>query len=461
MSRRVFTRTLDRWLAPPDAARAVIGKTRPVLLESSQVGGALGRYSILAWEPAAVFEARETGCTLTAGDEERSLSNNPLIALREALATRAAPESAGEPLPFHGGAIGYFSYDLGRSIERQPEHAENDLPLPLCLLGFYDRAVIFDHFQQRVVLVAQSDGDGADASFDVMTRDLLAPAPATETGDPPLETPISAPDRAGYEQSVRRALGHIRDGDIYQVNLCRRLDGPLHLSPFALYERVRRFTPSRYGAYLDEGDFQIVCASPELFLRRSGANMETRPIKGTRRRTGDPDADAEALADLLSSEKDRAELSMIVDLERNDLGRVCDYGTVKVGDHGYVDELPSVFHTVTTVTGSLRAGTDIVDILRATFPGGSVTGAPKVRAMELIDTYEPVRRGPYTGAIGCVADGGDFSLNMVIRTIIARAGRAYLHIGAGIVADSDPASEYEETRDKARALCRALGWEEP
>jgi para-aminobenzoate synthetase component 1 len=259
---------------------------------------------------------------------------------------------------------------------------------------------------------------------------------------------------------VERALEHIRAGDIYQVNLAQRFTVPLAESAETLYHRLRAANPAPFAAFLDAGEFQVVSASPERFLLYDPATrrVETRPIKGTRPRGATPAADARLRAELLASQKDAAELVMIVDLERNDLGRVCEYGTVRVPDLRRVEAYPTVFHTVATVEGQLHEGRTVPGLIRATFPGGSITGAPKIRAMQIIEELEGLRRHVYCGAIGYLGFDGRVDLNIAIRTITVKDGRAYFHAGGGIVADSTPEGEYEETLHKARALAEAVGF---
>lgn len=267
--------------------------------------------------------------------------------------------------------------------------------------------------------------------------------------------------REEYLRVVERAREYIFAGDIYQVNLSQRFEAPLVADPIVLYETLRATSPAPFGAYLDTGDFRVLSNSPERFLRRLGDRVETRPIKGTRPRRTDPAADRAAAAELQASEKDAAEHLMIVDLERNDLGRVCEYGSVVVEELARLESYWNVHHLVSTVSGRLRPGVGTAELLRATFPGGSITGAPKVRAMEIIDELEPTSRGVYTGAMGYLSACGGIDLNIAIRTIVYDGEKAYFQVGGGIVADSDPASEYDETLDKATAFFALLGARRP
>ncbi len=320
---------------------------------------------------------------------------------------------------------GYVSYDLGRLFENLPVQAADDLGLPLFAFGYIpDKTIV--------------------------TSDVAETIPRENC------SPRSTFSRQDYLKAVERAIEYIRAGDVFQVNLSQRFTVAMPESPAAVYRRLMRDTPAAYGGLLDFGDFALICNSPELFLRVTPLpdgrrRVITRPIKGTRPRG--PGMERE----LRDSEKDRAELNMIVDLERNDLGRVCEIGSVRVTQPRTIEEHPTVYHGVATVEGMLRPEVDFVQLLRATFPGGSVTGAPKIRAMEIIEELEPVRRGPYCGAIGYLAADGSMEFNVAIRTMIVKDGLVHVPVGGGIVADSDPAAEYEETLIKAKAMFDALG----
>ncbi|MGB7161337.1 MAG: anthranilate synthase component I family protein [Tepidisphaeraceae bacterium] len=279
-------------------------------------------------------------------------------------------------------------------------------------------------------------------------RRTYAPEPVHHTSDAPLSSGFT---RERYEGAVRRSIEYIAAGDVFQVNLSQRFTAGLRVQPAYIYQWLVRNAPARYGAYLNYADYCIISNSPELLLRIDGRRITTRPIKGTRP-LGDRMAD-----ELLASAKDAAELNMIVDLERNDLGRVCETGTVRVTEPRHIEQHPTVYHGVATIEGTLRPEVTFVDVLRATFPGGSVTGAPKIRATQIIDELEPVRRGPYCGAIGYVAKGGACEFNLAIRTMTIKDGLVHIPVGGGIVADSDPSAEYEETLVKARAMFEALG----
>ncbi len=372
-----------------------------------------GRYSILTADPFHVLRA-------SGGD--------PF----PALAIELERHHVHEPHPFPvGAAIGYFGYGLNRFIEKVPTRVHDDIGLPDLWFGFYDHLLVFDHTEKRIWQVG---------------RDRRARR-ATECGRPgdpsrPLRSNFT---RAEYCRTVQRAKEYIAAGDIYQVNLSQRFQCDVGLPATVVYEALRTTNPAPYSAYLDIGDAQILSTSPECFLQIHDRDVVTRPIKGTLPRDRDP-------SDLLRSPKDNAELVMITDLERNDLGRVCEFGSVHVPDLVRVETYATVHHLVATVAGRLRANVSHVDCVRACFPGGSITGAPKIRAMEIIDELEPHARGVYTGAIGFLGFNGVTHLNIAIRTVIQQKQRLTFHAGGGIVADSEPEAEYEETLAKARGI---------
>jgi para-aminobenzoate synthetase component 1 len=418
----------------------------PFLLESA----AGGRWSLLGSNPYAVLVARGRRVSLWRDNRERSWEGDPFEALRDLLAERPAEEDP--ELPFPGGAVAAFGYDLAQHLERLPRRAPDDLGFPDLVAGFYDRFLVVDRETRRASIVELSDRDDAPRAMDARTYDEAfgaAEAPAGARG--------ANFTRERYLQAVRRALEYIAAGDVYQVNLSQRFHARVPDPPARLYERLRAATPAPYAACLEFGRRAILSASPELFLRCRDRRIVTRPIKGTRRRDPDPDEDERLRRDLWSSPKDDAELAMIVDLERNDLGRVCEYGSVRVAEPKVLESHPTVHHLCASIEGTLRRDAGPVEVLRATFPGGSITGAPKIRAMEIIDELEPTRRAFYTGAIGTIGLDGSMNLSIAIRTVLADGEDCFFQAGGGIVADSDPQAEYEETLAKAAGLARALG----
>jgi len=457
---------------PADYLRTLAAANRPFFLDSAAKHPRWGRFSYLGCNPLLSLtftwpgpSRLEFGQNLAGGGYE-TLSKNPWQGLNQLLAalSLANPSSADQ---FQGGLVGYFSYDLGRYIERLPQLAKNDTALPELYINLYDCWAAYDHAKGRWSLGALEfdrgswldSGQGAMAKMDRLAE-MLANI-AGELPDWPRKSCISsAPQcnftRDKYLSAVQRGRDYIAAGDIFQVNLSQRFTVDLQCHPVQAYQQLRRINPAWFAAYLQWDDKAILSSSPELFLRRCGQDIITRPIKGTRPRRGEPEYDSRMRAELANSIKDAAELNMIVDLERNDLGRVCNYGSVRVEEHHQMEEHPTVFHLVSTVTGQLVPWASTVDLLRATFPGGSITGAPKIRAMEIIEELEPTRRSVYTGAIGYIGLDGSCQLNIAIRTIIVDGPRAHCQVGGAVVADSEPEAEFQETLDKGLAMMAAL-----
>lgn len=384
------------------------------------------RTSFCGAEPSVILSSRGPSVTIqhTGGGTER-FQGDPFDALRELLARQRG---------LSGGAVaGYLGYGLKRHVETLPETARDDLSLPDCVLALYRRIYEFD------------------------PRPLYAAAPPrlSHPGHPSAPSSFTRPE---YEAAVQHALDYIRGGDIYQVNLSQRFTVPNSEDPFDVYLRLRAASPAPFAAFMRYPSFAVLSSSPERFLRYRPRSrlIETRPIKGTRPRGPDRESDEALARELLSSEKDRAENIMIVDLLRNDLGRVAQVGSVNVTRLLQLESFAGVHHLVSTIEARLKEGCDVVDLLRATFPGGSITGAPKIRAMQVIDELEPVARGVYTGAIGYIKATGEMDMNIAIRTIVMKDGLAAFSAGGGIVADSVPALEYEETLHKAVGMLRAL-----
>jgi para-aminobenzoate synthetase len=375
------------------------------------------------------------------------------------------------PFPFSGGAVGFISYDLKNEIEKLPSISEDDLGMPLWRFAWYDGILVYDHQKKNYWLVAcgmDEDGncnselaDGRIRSLEqLLIRYELSVPNQPEDSISSQQTPSHidpAVSKENYLKDLKRVIEYIYAGDIYQANLTQRFSMPWNDDAWQLYTKLHLQNPAPFAAFLPYHDFQVLCSSPERFIRiNNNGTIETRPIKGTRPRKELPHEDeAQALA-LTTSLKDRAELTMIIDLERNDLGRVCQFGSVKVPDLIKLEKYPTVWHLVSTITGRLPKGLLPNEILRGIFPGGSITGAPKIRAMEIIEEIEPYRRGIYTGSIGYISYDGTWDMNIVIRTILIKDGKAYVHVGGGIVADSVPEDEYNETLDKAKALFRVL-----
>ena len=360
-------------------------------------------------------------------------------------------------LPFCGGAIGYFAYDLVRRLERLPQCAEDTEQIPEMAIGVYDWAVVVDHEARLCRLVAQGRDPETHAYWDALLKRLSSPSPARIR--PPFRAfsrPTSNMDRSRYGQAFRRIKNYIREGDCYQVNLAQRFETHVEGDTWCAYRQLRRISPAPYGAFLRLPFAHVLSASPERFLSMRNGNVETKPVKGTRPRGRTPDQDRTLADALCASVKDRAENLMIVDLLRNDIGKTCRVGSIRVPKLFDLESFATVHHLVSTVTGTLADGRDALDLLRGCFPGGSITGAPKLRAMEIIEELEPHRRGVYCGAIGYVSFDGSIDTNVAIRTLMHSDGVIRFWAGGGIVADSQEEEEYQETLDKAAAMFKLL-----
>ena len=458
---RVRVRLLDLELKPHELFAPLAGRPGSIFLDSSLIDRyGLGRWSFIAYDPLFVISSRSEVAAFKVGKNLRWEFVNPFAALRRNLALFSA---ASDPswIPFRGGAVGYFGYELGRQIEKLPDTAFDDLNLPELYLGFYDTVLAFDHIMDQW-FVSHVDFGLRRPRLETRMHEArrLQIQARVGPGPGPVESGELGSNflRSEYLAAIERARGYITAGDIYQVNLSQRFSAPIiRGSAWDLYRRLREVNPAPFSAFIQAGAFQILSSSPERFLRVRGPRVETRPIKGTRPRGDNPREEAWLKAQLLSSPKDRAELNMIVDLERNDLGRVCRYGSVKVSRHAQCETYARVHHLVSVIEGELQPEADVTDLMTAAFPGGSITGAPKIRAMEIIDELEPHARGVYTGAIGYIGYDGNLDLNIAIRTMTMTEGKVHFGAGGGIVYDSDPAAEYDETYDKARAMIEALG----
>jgi para-aminobenzoate synthetase component 1 len=486
--------------APPAAARAalpLVEELPPALdpwevcrrlahhhyllfLDSADEHSSLGRYSFVAADPFATLRARGRSIHI---DWPPSLplperQGDPFAELAEGLSLYDGQHVEGLP-PFQGGVAGLWGYDLCHHIERLPRPGLDEFQAPDMALGFYDWVIGFDHHSRRAWLVSTGwpvvgprraewarrrlrqvllwlKQPPLQPNFERLSAPQAAVSPALRHPLPGLEGVFSNFSRESYLSAVRRAIDYIHAGDCFQVNLSQRLLSPARLSPLELYCKLRERNPAPFAGYFDLGDFVIASASPERFLRVRDGEVETRPIKGTRPRGATAEEDEANRRELLASAKDRAENVMIVDLLRNDLGRVCAYGSVRVEAVCRPEAYRFVHHLVSEVRGRLRPGLGPVDLLRAAFPGGSVTGAPKVRAMQIIAELEPTSRGPYCGCLGYIGFDGSMDTNLLIRTFTVGRGWAQFPVGGGIVADSTPEAEYAETLHKAEGLLRAL-----
>ena len=439
-------------LTPWQACRRLADVPHLLFLDSA-LASPLGRFSYVAGDPVRWLTSKR-------GDPD------PFPAVRDLLAEKAT--HVPELPPFQGGVAGLFGYDLVHHLERLPRPIHDDFRVPELAVGLYDWVLAFDHAQRRNwLIVAELPGRDSQSRRDQVRRwldrrdpPLPAPPPAIAIETPQFATGrpgvTSNFDRAGYLEAVRRAVDYVHAGDCFQVNVAQRLLHPQTMPNLGLYERLRTRNAAPFAGYFDLGDFAIASASPERFLQMQDGAVVTRPIKGTRPRGYAPMEDMARGDDLLESLKDRAENVMIVDLLRNDLGRVCRFGSIEVSSVCQLETFRYVHHLVSEVHGQLRPGLDAIDLLRATFPGGSITGAPKIRAMEIITELERTTRGPYCGCLGFLGLDGSLDTNLLIRTFVLGKGWMQFSVGGGIVADSDPDREYEETWHKAAGLLRAL-----
>lgn len=437
---------------------AVADRPWAVFLDSGLHHPGQARYDIIAAEPhvrlvtrGSLTEVHGEGIELTRAD--------PFDLLRQQLAIDPAcrADLPGFELPFTGGAIGYFGYDLARRFERLPARARDSERIPDMAVGLYDWAVVVDHSERRAWLAGQGRDPDTDRKWDALVQLFSAPPAARRRTAFRVTSPVTSNfTPRGYGHAFGRVLDYIRAGDCYQVNLAQRFTAHADGDPWLAYQRLRMINPAPYAAYLSTPYAHILSASPERFLRVAGGQVETKPIKGTRPRAGHAKLDAERIAELVASEKDRAENLMIVDLLRNDLSKNCALGSVRVPRLFEVESFATVHHLVSTVTGRLAEGRDAIDLLRGAFPGGSITGAPKTRAMQIIEELEPHRRGVYCGAIGYIGYDGDMDTNIAIRTLVHSRGIVRFWAGGGIVADSERDAEYQETFDKAAALLNLL-----
>ncbi len=456
-------------LTPVGAFLSVAAKQKyAFLLESVEGGEKIGRYTFVGAQPRTVITARGQELTVRDGSSVRRTKGAVIELLRQHLRQHRPAQVAGLP-PFTSGAVGYFAYDMVRQFERLPERTKDDLGLPDCVFTFYDRLLAFDHLRHQLHIIAAADvrAESPRKAYDRALADIEAIEKklakglrgqhlrAGHDGKPRPIKVHNSTSHADFVKSVRRCKEYIAAGDIFQVVLSQRLDFKPPAEPFQIYRALRTVNPSPYMFFLKLDDLHVLGASPEMLVRVSGRKLEYRPIAGTHKRGADAAEDERLIEKLRNDEKERAEHVMLVDLGRNDLGRVSEYGTVKVRELMYVEKYSHVMHLVSALEGQLRGDLDALDALAACFPAGTLSGAPKVRAMEIIEELEPVRRGVYGGSVLYADYAGNLDSCIAIRTMVLHRNRAYVQAGAGIVADSDPESEYQECMNKASALLRA------
>ncbi|HEY1465265.1 MAG TPA: anthranilate synthase component I [Terriglobales bacterium] len=457
-------------LTPVSAFLAVAAKEpEACLLESVERGEQIGRYTFVGARPYMKIRARGNEISVTRGKRKENFKSDVFAVLKQQLRKHRPANLAGLP-PFTGGAVGYFAYDVVRNLEKIGEHAKDDLSVPDCVLMFFDRLLAFDHLRHQIQIIAMADvsSESPRRAYDRAVADIEELEKKLARGLRPQDWKKSAPkkdpklkvnqgtSKEEFVKMVSRAKEYIAAGDIFQVVLSQRLNFVPEVAPFDIYRSLRAVNPSPYMYFLRMGEMHVLGSSPEMLVRATGSKLEYRPIAGTHPRGQDEAEDQRLAQKMLNDEKERAEHVMLVDLGRNDLGRVSEYGSVKVRDLMYVERYSHVMHIVSALEGKLRSGMDALDAFAACFPAGTLSGAPKVRAMQIIEELEPTRRGVYGGSVLYADFAGNLDSCIAIRTMLMKGKKAYLQAGAGIVADSDPASEFQECMNKAQAVLRAV-----
>jgi anthranilate synthase component I len=474
----VYRQLLGDRLTPVSAFQVLGRDPHAFLLESVVGGEKIGRYSFIATAPSLVYQVTEGNATISAAGGFRGIdlprqfrTTDPLADLQKLLPPRRYHQDRHLPA-FTGGLVGYAGYDAARYYESEKlqKAPKDDRRLPDMLFGLYGELVIFDHVDKTIKVVSNADltthpktedayREACRRIDDIVTR--LQQPPMLSLGEIDASSPLELKfesnfSREAFENAVRKGQEYIRAGDIFQFVPSQRLRVPSSADPFDVYRALRIINPSPFMFYLKSPQSTLIGSSPEILCRVADNKVTSRPLAGTRRRGNTPEEDRLLEAELLADPKERAEHIMLVDLSRNDLGRVCQYGTVRVNELMIIERYSHVMHIVSDVTGTLRGDKDVFDVLRACFPHGTVSGAPKVRAMEIIDEQEPTRRGFYAGSVGYFSYSGDMDMAIAIRTMLVDGGTAYLQAGGGLVADSVPANEYQECVNKARALVSAI-----
>lgn len=418
------------------------------ILDSAMDPNKLGRYSFISSNPFKVLKYKN--------NEE-----NPLNNLQYELKKYKVKNNT--HLPFVGGAVGYLSYDLGNYLEKLPKTAKDDTNVYDLYFGFYNYVIVIDHLEGKTYIATPDLDIEKEKTILKLVEEKIKNAEIRGIDNICYEEKNidsiklkSNFTKEEFKNAVKKVQNYIKQGDIYQANLTQRFSGKTNLSSYELYRDLRRISPAPFGAYLNFEGYDILSNSPERFIKCINNKIETRPIKGTRPRGINKEEDLRLQEELKNSEKDRAELLMIVDLERNDIGRISKIGSVKVPELFVIEPYANVNHLVATVVGEIEDNKDCIDVIKATFPGGSITGAPKIRAMEIIDELEPTQRNVYTGSIGYIGFNGDMDLNIAIRTIVKKDDNVYFQVGGGMTWDSNPDDEYQETLDKAKSIMKAL-----
>ncbi len=442
-----------------DLFLAIASEKYPQFLDSNEGFANLGRYSIIAVNPFGIIKAKDGQVEVNLPNYNKIIIDDPFQVLNHLLQKYKVENTT--DLPFIGGAIGYLSYDLVHHIENLTIHTEDDINIPDLFFCLYDGGVIFDHLYHKIYIVDSEIRNNSEKRIkwwkDHIQNAKKYKQPLNKrNSNKKVNLFQSNMSKQEYLENINRIKSYIQKGDIYQANFTQRFTTTLKEKPIELYLQLREKNPAPFAAYISSVDSTILSSSPERFIRLKNRLIETRPIKGTISRGSTPEEDIKNRNLLINSEKDKAELLMITDLERNDLGKVAKIGSVQVTELFKVEKYATVYHLVSTIQAVLDEHFDAIDLIKATFPGGSITGAPKIRAMEIIDELEPTTRNVYTGSIGYIDFSGNVDLNIVIRTIVIKNDIAYFQVGGGIVWDSDPEEEYNETLAKGKALFEVL-----
>lgn len=452
--RHLIKKKINTDLKPFELFKIFREEEYPFILDSCEGYERLGQFSIIGFNPFLKIISKNGNISIS-GDEQQEKFDNPFKVLKKYY--KKYHQTYEKELPFYGGIVGQFSYDLCHHIERLPRTAKDDVEIPDLNVGLYDGAIIYNHKTQEVFITNINDDEQKmNKIIDRIINyeaDEIALDVKQFNSKPAIQSNMS---KDYYLEAIDKIKEYIKNGDIYQVNMTQRFRTTLREQPIELYSKLRQINPAPFSAYLDFSTYQILSSSPERFFRIQNNTIETRPIKGTRPRGATAAEDFKYKNALKNSEKDKSELLMIVDLERNDFSKVAKTNTVRVPELFAIEKYPTVFHLVATITCELDDTYGPIDCIEASFPGGSITGAPKIRAMEIIDELEPTQRNVYTGSIGYIDFNGDLDLNIVIRTMVVKDDKIDFQVGGGIVWDSDAESEYQESLDKAKALVTTL-----
>lgn len=460
----IYMQEINTCLNAFDTYKLFSNEKYSFLLDSGRDTESLGRYSFMGSNPFLTIEAKNSKILVDKGKEKIELDGNPFVILNQYLNKYKVENQT--TIPFIGGAVGFLSYDLCHHVEVIPRNAVDDIHIPDMIMGFYDLIIVFDNLEEKVFVVSICF---SDSNMDIVKEKVASIKEKIEKSNEALDTShlddyyknnevelVSNFTFENYCKAIEKAKKYIYEGDIFQMNMTQRFTTLVNRHPLNIYEHLREINPAPFAAYLNYGETKVLSSSPERFIQIRKGKVETRPIKGTMPRGKTVEEDNINMEQLKDSTKDRAENLMIVDLLRNDLGRVSKFSSVVVPEIFKIESYATVHHLVSVVTGELKPEYNTVDCLKAMFPGGSITGAPKIRAMEIIDELEPTCRNVYTGCIGYIGFDGDADWNIVIRTILMKGHRAYYQVGGGIVWDSVPEKEYQETMDKGSALMSVL-----